>query len=244
MLKNLDPRARLIAITSVTFVAVFVRDVIVLSGAFALSVIFAAVLGVNVIRLMIKLRRFIVIIAAAAILQSVFARAGAVLLEVGGFTLLTSGGISGGALILLRMGILMCGGAAVATCGIRKNIQALIQMRLPYEIAFMVCVGIHFIPLISREMQDSLIAVQLRGVDLKNIPIRRRIRVYTYILLPAVGSAIIKAQDLAASIELRGFRAYERRTSLTVLHMRALDYAISAVFVGAGGATMWLYYFC
>jgi energy-coupling factor transport system permease protein len=100
----------------------------------------------------------------------------------------------------------------------------------------MVCVGIHFIPLLTQEMQDSLTAVQLRGIDLKNIPVRRRVKVYTYIFLPAAGSAVIKAQDLAASMELRGFRAYPTRTSLIVLRMNAADYAVSiaaAVLAGA-----------
>ena len=243
MLKNLDPRTCLIAVTSITLIAVFVRDVIVLAVAFACSIIFVSLLGVNIVQVMVKLRRFFVIIIAAAILQSVFVRAGTVLLEVGGFALLTSGGISGGAMVLLRMSILLCCGAAVAACGIRKNIQALIQMKLPYEIAFMVCVGIHFIPLLSREMQDSVIAVQLRGVDLKNIPMRRRIRVYTYILLPAVGSAIIKAQDLAASMELRGFRAYETRTSLTILRMGVMDYIVSAICIVGATVVIIFYYF-
>ena len=243
MLKNLDPRTRLIAVTAITLIAVFVREVIVLAGALACSVIFSLLLGVNIVQVIVKLRRFLVIIIAAAFLQSVFVRAGAVLLEVGGFVLLTSGGISGGAIVLLRMSILLICGAAVAACGIRKNIQGLIQMKLPYEIAFMVCVGIHFIPVLSREIQDSLIAVQLRGIDLKNIPIRRRIRVYTYILLPAAGSAIIKAQDLAASMELRGFRAYERRTSLTALRMRMIDYVVDAVFLAGAVGVMWVYHF-
>ena len=243
MLKNLDPRTRLIAVTSITLIAVLLRDILVLAVAFACSMVFALLLGVNIVQVTVKLRRFLVIIIAAAFLQSVFVRAGTVLLEIGGFVLLTSGGISGGATVLLRMSILLSCGAAVAACGIRKNIQALIQIKLPYEIAFMVCVGIHFIPVLSREMQDSLIAVQLRGIDLKNIPMRRRIRVYTYILLPAAGSAIIKAQDLAASMELRGFRAYERRTSLTVLRMSVLDYTVSAVFVAGAVGVMLVYYF-
>jgi len=102
----------------------------------------------------------------------------------------------------------------------------------------MVCVGLHFIPVMMQELQDSIIAVQLRGIDLKNIAVRKRVRVYTYILLPALGSAIIKAQDLAASIELRGFRAYNKRTSLIILKMHALDYIIIAVFIGGATAAL------
>lgn len=240
MLKDLDPRARLCATTAVTLVGLFARDILVLAVAFACTAVFTALLGADVLRVIIKLRRFLMIITAAALLQSIFVRAGTVLLEIGGFILLTSGGITGGALVLFRMGILLMCGAAVAASGTRRNIQALIQLKLPYEIAFMVCVGLHFIPVMMQELRDSIIAVQLRGIDLKNIAVRKRVRVYTYIFLPAMGSAIIKAQDLAANIELRGFRAYKERTSLTVLRMRVLDYAVSAIFI-AGAAVLFIF---
>jgi energy-coupling factor transport system permease protein len=236
--KDLDPRTVILANTAATLVGLFVRDIIVLLGAFGCIVAFAALLGANPVRAVIKLRRFLVIIIAAALLQSIFVRAGTVLIQAGDFVLLTSGGIAGGALVLLRMGILLTSGAAIASCGTRRNIQALIQLKLPYEIAFRVCIGIHFIPLMMQEMQDSITAVQLRGIDLKNIAARKRVKVYTYIFLPAAGSAIIKAQDLAASIELRGFRAYPKRTSLTVLRMRILDYVISALFASGAAAVL------
>ena len=240
-MKNLDPRTVISATAALTLVGLFARDIIVSLAAFACIAVFAALLGVSIARVMIKLRRFLIVIAAAAVLQSIFVRAGTVLLEAGGVVLLTSGGITGGALVLLRMCILLISGAAIASCGARRNIQALIQLKMPYEIAFMVCVGLHFIPLMAQELQDSLIAVQLRGIDLKNIAVRKRLRVYTYIFLPAAGSAIIKAQDLAASIELRGFRAYPRRTSLTVLRMRVLDYIIIALFTGGAAAVLFFY---
>jgi energy-coupling factor transport system permease protein len=239
--KNLDPRTVIFANMAVTLVGLFIRDVIILLIAFACTAVFAMLLGVNPGRVMFKLRRFLIIIVAAALLQSVFTRAGTVILEINGLIILTSGGINGGALILLRMSILLLCGAAIASCGIRRNIQALIQLKLPYEIAFMACVGIHFIPLMMQEMQDSVIAVQLRGIDLKNIPMRKRVKVYTYIFLPAVGSAIMKAQNLAESMELRGFRAYPNRTSLIILRMRVLDYFITALFVSGAAAVMIFY---
>ena len=229
-----DPRAVIFANIAASAVGLFVRDLLVLLAALACTAAFAWLLGAEPLRVIIKLRRLLVIIAGAALLQSMFVRAGDILVQAGGFVLLTSGGLTGGALVLLRMSILLMSGAAISSCGARRNIQALVQLKLPYELAFMVCVGLHFIPVLAQELQDSLIAVQLRGVDLRNIAVRKRVQVYTYILLPAMGSAIVKAQDLAASIELRGFRAYAGRTSLIRLKMRALDYIIIAL--SAGGA--------
>ena len=236
--KNLDPRTVIFANVAITLVGLFVRDIIILLASFILTAVFAALLGANPVRVMIKLRRFLTIIIIAALLQSIFIRAGTILIQAGGFIILTSGGITGGVLVLLRMGILLMSGAAIASCGTRKNIQALIQLKVPYEIAFMVYSAIYFIPLMMQEMQDSLIAVQLRGIDLKKIKVRKRVKVYTYIFLPAIGSAIIKAQDLAASIELRGFRAYPKRTSLIILRMRVADYLMIALFIGGAAVVL------
>jgi len=237
-----DPRTVMFANTAISLVGLLAHNIIVISGALACAVVLAVLLSVNIRKVIIKLRRYLGIVLAAAVLQSIFIHTGTVLLKACGIVLLTSGGILGGLTIIIRMGILLTSGASIASCGIRRNIQALIQLKIPYEIAFMVYTAIHFIPLMAQEMQDSLIAVQLRGIDLNHIPVRRRLKVYTYLFLPAAGSAIIKAQDLAAGIELRGFRAYPNRTSLTVLRMRAADYLIIALFVCGAAAVIIFYY--
>lgn len=233
-----DPRAVIIANAALSLVALFTRDLIIITAALVCAAVFAGFIGADPLRAVIKLRHFFVVMAATAVLQSVFNKSGAVIIQAAGVALLTSGGLAGGALVMLRMGILVISGAAIASRGPRKNIQALIRLKIPYELAFMTYTAIYFIPLMAREMQDSLIAVQLRGIDLKRIPVRKRAGVYTYLLFPAVSSAIVKAQDLAASIELRGFRAYPERTSLTVLRMRAADYLIIALFACGAAAAL------
>ena len=59
------------------------------------------------------------------------------------------------------------------------------------------------------EIRDSLTAIQLRGVDIKNIPIKERINLYSYIFTPILVETILKAERLSTAIEMRGFRAYE-----------------------------------
>ena len=237
-----DPRAVILAQCFAALVAVFTQSVPLLSAALLCTAALAWRLGANPLRVMLRLRRFLTVLAALIIMQSVFVRSGAVLLEAGGTVLLTSGGVTGGLLVFLRLGILVTSGAAVASCGLRRGIQALIQLKIPYEVAFMVCIAIHFLPLLAGEMRDALTAIQLRGIDIKRIPLGRRVRVYTYLFLPVAGGAILKAQDMAAGIELRGFRAHPVRTSLVILRMRVSDYILVALSALGAAAAFAAYY--
>jgi energy-coupling factor transport system permease protein len=98
-------------------------------------------------------------------------------------------------------------------------------MKLPYEIAFMVLLAIKFLPLFKEEFVDSIIAVQLAGADLVRIPLKKKLSLYTYILMPAVTKALNRARYISLSMESRGFRIYPTRTSYCKLLMNKKDYA-------------------
>ena len=90
----------------------------------------------------------------------------------------------------------------------------------------MVSIAIRFLPIFKEEMTDSIIAIQLRGIDLKGCKTRDKIKIYKYIFLPIVINSILKARELASAMEMRGFRAYSERTSFRKLKMERSDYII------------------
>jgi energy-coupling factor transport system permease protein len=51
-------------------------------------------------------------------------------------------------------------------------------------------------------------------------------------LIPITVNSIMKAKELAAAMEMRGFRAYPERTSYMVLKMRAFDYILTGLSLG------------
>jgi len=89
-------------------------------------------------------------------------------------------------------------------------------MKVPYEIAFMVSIAVRFLPIFRNEMIDMVTALQLRGIDLKKLGYREKIKVYQYLLLPITTNSILMAKELATAMEMRGFRAYAQRTSYRV----------------------------
>jgi energy-coupling factor transport system permease protein len=174
-------------------------------------------------------RRLWYVFFAIVVLQSIFNRSGEVLLNLGDFTILTTGGLLKGIEFLFRISIIVFSATIVASSNYRQVVQGLVQLRIPYEIAFMVSVGIRFLPLLKNEFTDILTAIQLRGIELKKVPFKKRMQVYSYIFTPVVAGAVNKARKLSIAMETRAFRAYPRRTSYLVLKMVPRDYAVIVI---------------
>jgi energy-coupling factor transport system permease protein len=111
----------------------------------------------------------------------------------------------------------------------RRLVQGLVQMRLPYDFAFMTSIGVKFLPLLMEELKDTLTAIQLRGIDMRKLPIKERIEIISYVFTPVFAGALTKAKKLSLSVECRGFRAFDRRTSILTLKFTAIDYMVSAI---------------
>lgn len=222
---KLDPRTKFIIVLCFSTLAVGTNNILVLLFIALLSFIVAKLFKVDLSRSFRKIKGLLKILILLALVQSIFSP-GEALLYIGDFKILTINGIEKAAQFLLRMFIVIISVTIISTSTFREIIQGLVQWKLPYDIAFMVALGIRFLPMIRDEIQDSLIAIQLRGVDLKNIPIKERINIYSYIFTPILIETIIKAERLSAAIEMRAFRAYDSRTSYLQLRLNKLDYLI------------------
>jgi len=146
-------------------------------------------------------------------------------------SLITDMGLNRGIQTILRFLIIISSAAILTTSNSRDIIQGLIQWRVPFELAFMVSVAIRFLPLLREEVGDMFTAIQLRGVDLKKIPLVKRLRTYSYLLMPMISIVLLKSQDLSVAMEMRTFRAFPRRTSYKILRYNQADYL--AIFSGA-----------
>jgi len=205
---------------------VAVRDVRLMAVLLLMAMICAAALGVSFRRLFGSLRRLWQAAIVIAVLQSVFAPSGTVLLAPGGFPLLTDGGLLKGLLVLLRLALFITGGAMFTVYSQRALIQAMVQLRLPYDAVYMISIGLRFIPQMGEEFRDSLTALQLRGVIIGELKLRKRLSLYSYLLLPAIAASLQNARELAMSMEMRAFRAMRERTSYYSLSLSRRDVAM------------------
>lgn len=184
---------------------------------------------VNYISLIYKFRRLLPALVVLLIVQSVFTGHGQALIALGDVYILTTGGLSAAGCVLLRMLILFGSAMIIATSNSRDYVLALVQLKIPYEIAFMVLIALRFLPIFLQEAKDTMIAIQLRGVDIQRVPWGKKMKVFTYIFSPLIGNVLIKANQLAISMEARGFRVYPRRTYLRVLKYNLWDYIVTVL---------------
>ena len=101
------------------------------------------------------------------LLQCLFNRTGNALIEIGRFTMVTDKGIITAAILALRLLIFLLSALILFTGEARDYLLALIQCRIPYEIAFMVMIGIHFFPILREEAFNVYCSAQLRGTEIK-----------------------------------------------------------------------------
>ncbi|QOR35408.1 energy-coupling factor transporter transmembrane protein EcfT [Clostridium sp. 'deep sea'] len=228
---QIDPRTKLFVIVCLSTLAITFENLAVLVTILCLEILFALMLKAQVLPIFKKLRKILFLIIGIILLQSIFITNGNVIFALGKFKLLTDIGLIKGLGYLLRVLIIFLSGIIISTSSMRDLIQGLIQIKLPYDIAFMVSIGIKFVPLLMEQFQDTLRAIELRGIDIKRLKLKQKIEVYSYIFTPVIVSTLNKARYLAISIETRGFRAYPRRTSLYSLKLKSLDYFVMFISV-------------
>ena len=221
-----DPRTKLTVVLCISTLGIIINDIFSLIFILVLTFLIAKFFHVNIKRSFKNIKKLLYLIFIIAIIQSIFSTEGKALLFIGGFKVLSTSGLGKGIQFILRMMIIIFSAAIIGTSNSREIIQGFVQWGLPYDIAFMVALGIRFLPILTEEIKDSLIAIQLRGIEINNIPIKKRISIYSYIFTPILAGTILKAEKLSIAIEMRGFRAYDNRTSYLVLKMSKWDYLI------------------
>ncbi len=173
-------------------------------------------------------------------LQSIFVKSGEPLIALGGFYLLTTDGIWYGIAIILRFLILAGSGAILLKCNPTDLTLALVKLRFPYEIVFMIQMGIRFIPVFINEIQNTFNAIQLRGVDLRRVYRKKVLRVYISIFSPILYSVWQKAEKLSILLELRGFRKLPVRTFYRDIALGGIDYVVMGLsLLITAGVVFW-----
>lgn len=236
MKSTIDPRVKLLIIICLSTLGLFFSDIKILMLVFLIGLILSILFKGSFFSLLKRIRMIFYVFLVMVILQSIFQQSGTPYLTIGTLSILTDEGLLRAAGYLMRVLIILISGVIIATCDMRRMIQGLIQMGLPYDFAFMTSIGIRFLPLMLTEMKDTLTAIQLRGIDIKKLPVKQRIDLLSYILTPVVASTLTKAKKLSLSVECRGFRAYNHRTSIITLKLSPWDYVVVAttLFVTAG----------
>jgi energy-coupling factor transport system permease protein len=225
---KLDVRTKLVIAAILSTLALAYQNAVVLAAVLLMTVIALIMLRVS-LHVFIDFRKFLYLYLILIVIQSLFIRGGEPLISIGEIHLLTTESIIYGIAIILRLLILIGAGLILLNCDMSEMLLAMDRMRVPYEIVFMIQIGIRFIPVLINELSNIFDAIQLRGVDLRRVYKRKVIRVYISIFTPLLYSIWQKAEQLSILLELRGFRRYPTRTYYRAISMGFTDYAVIGV---------------
>lgn len=226
-----DPRIKLIFILLATTCSLVISNVWYQLLIAAITFMFTLVFRGDLFGLFKRLKHFVQLILFVVLMQMIFQRQGEALIVIRNITVLTVEGLNESLKMCLRFFTIFACAAIMAAQSNRFLIQALIQMKVPYLFAFMLSTALRFLPYFSESYVDSMTSIQLRGLDIKKVPLTKKIKVYSYLLFPNVADAVVKSQDLSIAMTARGFGAYKKRTSLYYLKLRGWDYGMLAIIL-------------
>ena len=116
----------------------------------------------------------------------------------------------------------------------RDLLLALVKLRVPYSLAFMVTTGLRYIPLIGSEAITVIRSQRLRGFRYLQFNFLHTLSGILNSLRPILTNNIRRATHLSEAVESRAFTpdAAAHRTSLRELKMRRQDVILIAVLLG------------
>lgn len=224
-LARFDPRPKMLLVLCISTLAVVWHDPVWLAGLLGSTVLVLMLGRVDPRSAARQVRGVLAAIAVLFIVQCVFVRSGDPLISAGGVTLVTVDGVSVALGVSLRLLIVVCSALILLTGEARDYLLALVQCKVPYELAFMVMTAVHFLPILRGEAMDVYHAVQMRGTEIAKAGLGDKLRVYTRITLPIVAGAIKRAEQVSIAMEARAFRATPRRTFMRRLRLAPRDVA-------------------
>ena len=218
-----DPRVKLLAMLLLTTLGLIFNSLLWQFLLLLAVMVLAAFWGKGLTGFFRSARGFLGLVLAVVLLQCIFTRSGQPLFEIGGFTLVYRDGAAAGLSAALRFLTVICSAAMLSGETSRRMISGLSGLGLPYTLIFMLMTALRFLPLFRSSFQDAVTSVQLRGVDLRSVPWRKRMGFYGSLLLPVLAEAIERARELAVSMEARGFGAYDSRSNYYQLKFTLLN---------------------
>lgn len=207
-MSRLDPRTRIVIIVAISAAAMFTDRIPYLLGLLAFTVAAMIAEGTGFGRIWRQLTGAVSIVAFIFVLQTLF----------GQFAL--------GAMLAIRLLIIIMSALILLAGAPRDYLLAMIQCRMPYELAYMVILAFHFFPILREESQDVYYSIQLRGTELKHVSVMKKLTAFRKMCIPILASAMERAKDTSIAMEARGFRAKKKRTYMRKLKLKKKDIAV------------------
>jgi energy-coupling factor transport system permease protein len=234
-LHRADPRVKIAYVVFITILLLFWFNLPLFVLLLLLTHIALAAAGVSWRRIGALWRALLPFLILIAVLWPIFAREGTPPLLHLGPLRITGEGLIGGLATALRFASISFSVIIwLATTDQRALVRSFVRLGMPFKLGMSLTIGLRFIPTFASLFQSVSEAQQSRGLVLEGRGMRRA-RAMIPILIASLVTALRMSEQLSWTLEARGFGAPTRRTTLSDLSMRAIDWllfaALFALFV-------------
>ena len=223
-----DPRTLLCVVAMISSLSVFTRNLLIQLMLFGIVLVLYALFSLSFVNVIKKIRKMIPILVFVAIAQSIFV-SGTSLIAVSGFDVVTVEGVIAGGMTFFRLLIIISSAYLFTSSSENDMIYGLTLMKVPYEITMMSMIGLRFLPSFYQEFSLCMESFELKGISFKQQAFKNKIKLIQLFVTPVLIRTILKAKRLAMSMDLKGFKAYEKRTHVKSLRLSYIDKAIMIV---------------
>jgi energy-coupling factor transport system permease protein len=139
--------------------------------------------------------------------------------------------------VLLASGLLF-----LSTTRIEEFSYALCRLGLPYKVGFTMTLAFRLVPVFLDSALAVVQAQRCRGLDFDRGSLWRRLGRYAPVIVPVFMGALRRADQMAMTLEARGFQSERARTVLRAYRFGLTDAVALFVVVGVAAAYLGLWW--
>jgi len=218
---QLDPRVKLLWLLGNGFVLVLFQDVRLLSLSLILVLVTTVLAGTKLTIYIPMIKIMSIIGVQFIVLQGIFRPEGAVLFHLSSINFYL-GGILVGIKGILRLITLAFSFLQFLMWTSPQELTLLfVKSRLPHKYAVLIGMTLHFLPVIEKDLQDIYESQQARGLELTTG--LQKAKGLLPVMLPLILRSLKRTQEVALSMELKGYTRHSTRTFLESISFSSVD---------------------
>lgn len=238
-LHRLDPRVKLFVVAAWGVVMFFWTSLVLLVVALAAIHLALLASGYPRGRLLTIWRAIAVLLTLIVVIWPLFDRSGEVWFSLGPLDITRQGVLRGIVNATRIAGINFIFILWVGTTGPRELVRGFVRLGLPFRWGMALTIGLRFIPTFAGTWATVSDAQQARGLVLEGWWFRK-VRLMLPIFVAALVSAFRSSEQMAMTLDSRGFGASRTRTTFRDIAMRRDDWVVLLVMVVVTGTLLWL----
>jgi energy-coupling factor transport system permease protein len=142
---------------------------------------------------------------------------------------------------LKLVGFLAAGILFLSVTRVEEFAYALTRLGMPYKVGFTMTMAFRLVPVFVDAAVTVVQAQRCRGLDFDRGSVWARIRRYVPVIVPVFMGALRRADQMAMTLDARGFQASVPRTALDPYTVRWLDVVVAVAVLGAVAAYLALW---